>query len=134
MIGPLVGFITDCISFYYIIFYCPFSARCFTHHFFLLDVKSQKFFIFFFWLGYCNLAYPYQWKSNSTCLLIIKICLKLDGIISFYKLKFKLLTKSVIRRFRHVRFVYVLTELNKTFKKEENFIPGLANPKIVIYV
>ena len=33
----------------------------------------------------------------------------------------------------HVRFVYVLTELNKTFKKEENFIPGLANPKIVIY-
>ena len=56
------------------------SARHLTRQFFLFDVKSQKFFIY---LGVLQLSLPYQWKSIY--FLIIKICLKSNFIISFYK-------------------------------------------------
>ena len=38
-----------------------------------------------------------------------------------------------VRRFRHVKFVYILiTCFDGTFKKEQIHIRGLANPKIEI--
>lgn len=112
---------TQCFKAVYI------SARGVNRQFFLLDVKSQKFFIFFFLVGVLQLSFSYQWKSIY--LLIIKISLKPKSIlkISFYKLIFKILTKSVIRRFRHVTwglftFLPFLMESTKSAFQNDLFL------------
>ena len=50
----------------------------------------------------------------------------------FYKFKFKILTKSVIRRFHHVSLFTFLMELDKSNKTSKNIFYFYVNKKKIL--
>ena len=91
--------------------------------------------------GKCQILHFFGFFSPLLCILCsvhfqtLNTC-TLDGA-AWWSLTL-ILTTSVVRRFRHTKFVYVLItcfdgidkSASPTFKKEQIHIQGLANPKI----